>query len=281
MNGIYSFHLVSFAGGGRRADLSGYVKIICCGHPWLGLRRVRLFLCMGFVVFALGGQAAMDTWAAEFDADYSRIDHYTNEGGDFGFVLDQSSRPSVMRFDASPEILVLTSVPGPRGDTIYKLDNGTAILRQTLIGGMTLFDATRPEGRPVVKDGAGAPLVLPRKDPAQIRARARVLADRLSTKLNRDITFGMNWNAAPDDRLVLATLADAVELTAVALNRIADDDLGREALAARLSRITFLPGDAAQPELKAETLVIIYNGAKGVQGRLSSDALVRYLESVL
>ena len=228
-----------------------------------------------------GGPVPGFVLAAETDAAFTHIDHYTNDEGGFGFVLDQSSRPPVMKFDTSSEILVLRAVPGPRGDTIFKLDNGATILRQTLIGGMTLFDSSLSTGRPVVRDKGGDALTLPGKDPSQIRARTLVIAERLSVKLNRDITFKLNWNDAPDDRIALAIMADALEIVGLALTRVAEDALGREALATHLSQVIVAPGEVAKAELKEGILVITYDGAKGVQGRLSSDALVRYLEGVL
>jgi len=231
------------------------------------------------LILVFGGLSARPVRADEPEKFTPPIHHYAGDEG--GFVLDQSVNPPLLKFDRSTEILILKSVPGPRGDIIYKLDNGAIVLRQTMIGGMTVFDAARPEGRPVVKDRADKPLVLPPSDPDQIRARARALADELSVKLNRNITFEMNWNKSPDNGLALATLGDAVERTGAALNRIADDNLGREALAMRLSRIRITQGETAQATLSENILTITYDGTKGVLGRLSSDALVAYLESIL
>ena len=82
------------------------------------------------------------------------IAHYATIDGSTGFVLDRSRDEPALKFDSSLEIFVLVDVPGPRGDTIYKLDNGFAVLRHTNLGGMILFDDLRPEGRPVVRDRA-------------------------------------------------------------------------------------------------------------------------------
>ncbi len=224
---------------------------------------------------------AVAAGAADPGDKTARVAHYINEDGTIGFVFDRSRRPPLLRFDDSQEILVLTSVPAPRGDTIYKRENGETVLRQTIFGGMTLFAADRPEGLPVMRDRAAAPLTLPLRFPDQVEKRATALAMELSALLGNTVAVEVDWERAPTEKAGLATLADAVEITGLALKRLGEDDMGREALAARVRRVVFVPAGKATANLSGDTLTVTYVWSDGVEGRLSSYALVTYLESVL
>ncbi len=208
------------------------------------------------------------------------IVHYSTIDGSTGFVLDRSHDEPVLKFDSSLEMFILQDVPGPRGDTIYKLDNGFAVLRHTNLGGMILFDDLRPEGRPVMRDRVALRLTLPRRFPAQVKARAAVISKEISDLLGSEVVFEAEWEAIPS-RLGTATLADAVELTGIALKRLAEDDLARDVLAAHLRRVTFQAGDVVDARLINHTLAITFVWTQGMRGRFSSDALVRLLEAAL
>src|SRR5215469_708650 len=80
----------------------------------------------------------------------------TDEGGQF--ILDRSTPRPLLKFEDNPEIWVLQSAPGPRGDTIYRNDLGEEMLRATHMGGMTVFTETRPDGSAAALDGASPPL---------------------------------------------------------------------------------------------------------------------------
>jgi hypothetical protein len=213
-----------------------------------------------------------DAWSQEEPAGL--VGHYVNDEETFGFILDRASDPLAMRFDDS-------SVLGPRGDTIYKLDDGTTILRETNFGSITLFDETRPEGRPVVRDGDGESLELAKRFPAQIRARAVAISNELNAILDASITFEADWDAIPDLRLGTGTLGDAVENAGIALKQVAQDELGRTVLKNRIKRVTFTAGDVVSAKIVNETLAITYVWTLGIRGRLSSDALVGFLEEAL
>jgi len=241
----------------------------------LGAVRPLPLFSLLFLLLALD---ARPPFAAE-ELDET-VTHYVSDDGSIGFVLDSGDSTPILKFDTSLEIFVLESVPGPRGDTIYKLDNSFAVLRKTNIGGMILFDDVWPEGRPVVRDGPAEPLTLPQRFPAQVSARAAALGQAITEKVGSEIVFEADWDAVPS-QLGTATLADAVELAGMALLRLADDALARDALATRLKRVTFTPGDTLDIDLRGDTLVVTYVWTRGVHGRHSSDAIVRYLETVL
>ena len=55
------------------------------------------------------------------------------------FILDESGRQPLLRFDGDPEVWSLTVTQGPKGDLIYKNDLGQPVLKSTRWGGMILF----------------------------------------------------------------------------------------------------------------------------------------------
>ena len=65
-----------------------------------------------------------------------------------GFTLDVTGARPLLRFDRSTEIWVLRPTPAPRGDIIYRNDNGDQVLRVTPDGGVTLYTTAAPQGRP-------------------------------------------------------------------------------------------------------------------------------------
>jgi hypothetical protein len=78
-----------------------------------------------------------------------------------GFVLDVTGSRPLLRFDRSTEIWVLRPAPAPRGDIVYRNDNGDQVLRVTADGGMTLYTTAAPQGSPVSPSGEAAPLLAP------------------------------------------------------------------------------------------------------------------------
>ena len=65
------------------------------------------------------------------------------------------------------------------------------------------------------------------------------------------------------------------------MKRVAEDDLGRQALSEKIKRVTFTPSDVVGARIDGDTLAITYVWTLGVQGRLSSDSLFRFLEEAL
>ena len=68
-----------------------------------------------------------------------------DEGG--AFVIDNRDvRHPMLKFEDSPEVWVMSTSRGPRGDVLYKNDLGEPMLRATRLGGMTVFTDKRPGG---------------------------------------------------------------------------------------------------------------------------------------
>ncbi|OGN46905.1 MAG: DUF4908 domain-containing protein, partial [Caulobacterales bacterium GWE1_67_11] len=102
-----------------------------------------------------------------------------------GFVLDVTGSRPLLRFDRSTEIWVLRPAPAPRGDIVYRNDNGDQVLRVTADGGMTLYTTTAPQGSPVSPSGEAAPLLAPALTAVQLWNYIIRQSDRASRALGR------------------------------------------------------------------------------------------------
>jgi hypothetical protein len=181
------------------------------------------------------------------------VARYVDEDGDTSFVLDRSGAVTLMRFDDSPEIWVLTAQPGPRGDVIYKNDVGEPMLRATRLGGLTLFTGVHPGGAAAALVGE-APALRPSalmtpNALLQRLAQASAHASRAAQKL---VVFD-----APDVTPQTASLvADAATVAAEAIGAMARDPNQRRQLL-KLTKVVLLPGHKAQAVLDNGVLKVV------------------------
>src|SRR5579871_5709657 len=163
---------------------------------------------------------------------------YRDDDGDPAFVLDRSTAVTVVRFEDSPEIWVLTAQPAARGDLIYKNDVGETMLRATRVGGLTLFTTDHPTGAPVALVEETQPLrTAPIPNPAVFLRRMEWATLRASQALQRSISF-----QARDQTMESApAIADAAVVTSIAITEIAKRPDGKRVLA-RLISVTITGG---------------------------------------
>lgn len=76
-------------------------------------------------------------------------------------------------------------------------------------------------------------------------------------------------------------LADAIARAAAGMDMVARDATGARVLGARIDRVRFVAGAAPQLSLNGRTLVIGYDPAGGIAGRVSSSAVQHFLEENL
>ncbi len=243
-------------------------------------RPFSVHVCVAMIALMLG--VSWGAWMVVQAADSaSDVNHYVTEDGTGGFVLDLSGDDPLMRTDGSTEIAVLVSVPGPRGDTIYKYASGRTVLRQTNIGGITLFDRFYPEGRPVVRDSTAQPLVLIPLPLKAVQARATLLAGNLSNRVGTKLKIDVNWDAVPGGDSGAAALEDVMQVVAIGLRRISIDTMGKDAIADKIKTLRFMAADTINISLEKGILTVSYQWEKGVKGRPSSSDVVAYLNDVL
>lgn len=196
---------------------------------------------------------------------------YRDDDGDPAFVLDRSTAVTVVRFEDSPEIWVLTAQPAARGDLIYKNDVGETMLRATHVGGLTLYTSDHPAGAPVALVTEAQPLrPQPIGNPAAFLRRMEWATLRASQALQRNISF-----QAHDQTMETApAIADAAVVTSIAITEIAKRPDGKRVLA-RLISVTISGGRKVSVVLVNGVLEIVVAPTPGspfgdVTGRPSS-----------
>ena len=171
--------------------MSRILRLICVsrtserGFAWA-------ILVLAFVSLGVSVEPALSS-------DKERVStHYLSLDGQTGFVLDRTGADPLMRMDGSVETYILDEILGPRGDIIFKMEDGATILRQTNIGGVTLFDRYSPTGQPVIENGLAMPLSLKPVDAQTVRARAKIVAGNLSKRVGAELSItsdlgGHSW----------------------------------------------------------------------------------------
>ena len=230
----------------------------------------------------LGGAAGglAPAWAAPSlsDALHGREDsrranapavaRYVSETG-ASFVVDRSAGSRLLlKFENSPEVWVLDGHAAPRGDTIYKNDQGEAVLRATRLGGMTIFTDKQPDGAAAALVGETSPLRLARIGPAELIQHIRIAAARAGRAAQRqiDIEFAADSDSA-------SLIADAATAFSEAVIRIAGRADGRKLLS-NFGKIRIEA--AKKPSVKItdnKVLEIKVTPAMGLAGRPSSERI--------
>ena len=166
------------------------------------------------------------------------VGRYVDDDGDTVFILDRSSNMTLLRFEDSPEIWVLTPQPGPHGDTIYKNDVGEPMLRSTWLGGLTLFARGHTGGAAASLVGE-AQEIRPTQilSPSALLLRLAQASARSARMVQRPVEFD-----APDVTPMTASLiADAAVVATEAIGAAAQTPHGRQMLL-RLTKVTLLLG---------------------------------------
>ncbi|MGI9169359.1 MAG: DUF4908 domain-containing protein [Caulobacteraceae bacterium] len=191
-----------------------------------------------------------------------------------GLVLDRSGRRPLLKFDDSPEVWVLTSSRGPRGDIIYTNDLGEPFLRATKLGGMTVFTSRRPEGSAVALIAPCGPLRLSPIGPVALYNRLYQASARSSRAAQHLIGFD-----APDaDPGSDGLIADAAGLAVEAMGALSARS-GGKALLSRVGEVTLTPGPKPGVSLYGGVMTIVIAPAQGLAGRPSSERILRTLSA--
>ena len=179
------------------------------------------------------------------------------------------------------EIHLLTPTTGPRGDLIFKDNEGSTFLRIASYGGATVFWPGEKAGHAASKSfGDETSLRLPFADIATAERRARQATAELSALTGTPILIDLGQPAV-DETSGAAVLADAVARAASGVQRVADDPTGADVISKRVNKIKLIPAEVAEISLDGKALEVRYNPAADLQGRPSSAAVARFLENSL
>ncbi len=223
------------------------------------------------------------------------VERYVLTSDDRAFLFEERGRTARVRFlcppgdaridcrlDASgpsPEIYLLTATRGPRGDVIYKTDEGETLLRIAAYGGATVFWPGETQGIAASKSfGDDEPLMLAPQSYDTAQRRAQSASAQVSAIVGSAISFDVR---AGQRAAGAAVLADAVLTAAKGIAEVADDPIGARIIAERVRRVAFLPGAAPGVALNGSVLEILYVPKQDVRGRPSSAKVAHYLEQTL
>ena len=213
---------------------------------------------LGDVLF---GQSSADDRAGALPP----VARFVSEEGE-SFVLDRSTPTPMLRFEESPEVLVLSPSPASRGDVVYRDDLGEPVLRMTRLGGLTLFAHARPGGAPAAMAGHAPSLGrLPALSATSLVVRLYQASARASHAARRLIAFDAQ-EVTPGAE---AVFADAAGVTAEAVVRLSHRRDGAKVMA-RFNRVEFLPGRNADVQISNGAINVTVAPALGLAGRPSS-----------
>lgn len=195
------------------------------------------------------------------------------------------------------EIFPAMGARGPRGDIIYKSENGDVLLRIMSYGGATVFWPGKLNGEAASRSyGDDAALDLPPATLEDAMRRASLASAKLAQLIGRPIEFstGPAFTAATQVSMASASapatdspdasvLADAIVRVAAGMAAVALDQTGAKVLGQRIDRVAFVeaPGRTPGLSLKGKTLTVAYDPAADVAGRPSSRAVREFLENSL
>ncbi|PZT99222.1 MAG: DUF4908 domain-containing protein [Brevundimonas sp.] len=190
-------------------------------------------------------------------------------GNGQGFILDTSGSRALMRFERSTEVWVLRPTPAPRGDIIYRNDNGDQVLRVTPNGGVTLYTTATPQGSPASRVGEAQGLAGATLTGAQLVDYFMRQSYRASQAMGRLIVIDVDIQPGSEQ-----VAADTVSAASDAIVRMARSSNLRGQVE-RVRRVVVSDQGRPGVSLIQGTLRIVIDADAGVAGRPSSARIVR------
>jgi hypothetical protein len=242
-------------------------------------RPARRGLVLAFVVAASQSSPAEANWFGRVftfhlgarPASTAPPARYAIDTGG-AFILDRSGRGPLLKFSDSPEVWVLTTSRGPRGDVIFSDDLGRPLLRTTRLGGVTVFTHAHPEGSAAAEAGPSTPLRLSPMGPGQLFQRLAMASARASRAAGRPISFqALNADAGSS-----GVIADAALVASQAVVELSMRFHGRLILA-HVARVDFENGRSAAVVVHDGVIDITVAPTVGRGGRPSSARILRAL----
>jgi hypothetical protein len=180
------------------------------------------------------------------------------------FVLEQRGKEAIVKFEDSPEVMVLQAVPAQRGDTFLQNAAGENMFRRTEQGNLISYVDDK-DGAPASMAGYAAPLSAPPMAASLNEMRVNAAA-KLTKLAGHDVTiFGTAEFAKYE-----AWAAEALTNVVRGVER-ANGPAGR--VAAKLTAVRLAPAKSATVTFKDGELLLGVNPTEGYLGRPSSDQI--------
>ena len=202
---------------------------------------------------------------------------FTSEGGP-SFVLDESGRMPLLRYQGSSEIWVLRQTAGVRGDIYYRNDVGEVVLRATRLGGLTLYTAGAPGGLPCAFDNRSEALRLREHDAQSLFRHLLREAARggIAVRGSSSRRVGLEISALEVDDDSSSIVGDTATVAVDAIARLSSQAAGREQLSS-LRVISIDLGDRPNVRRDGSRLIVTIVPRLGPAGRPSSARVMRAL----
>ena len=204
--------------------------------------------------------------------------HYSSEFTPIGFILDLTGETPKLKFDGNEEILVLHWVPAAGGDRLLERDDHFVVVRISNLGGFTLFTQQNTKGVPVAPDRMPVqPLQSNAPSIAEVRYYASRIMAQARAETGREVFLDANWDEAARSSVIRALLFDSVRNAGSALLEWIRTQPGRNSAGVTLRRIHFVAGPQGLPYRQGDTLVVIFTPGQGLNGRPTSNTILRQL----
>lgn len=191
---------------------------------------------------------------------------YEDAASQRSFVLEQRGREAIVKYEDSPEVMVLEAIPAQRGDTFLRNDAGQVMFRLTEQGNLVSY-VDNKNGAPAAMAGLVAPLNAPPMTASLNEMRVNA-ASRLSKLAGHDVTifgaaeFANNEQWAAE---ALSAMVRGVERSNGLAGRVAAKLNAVRLVSARSASVTFRDGE----------LVLGINPAEGYLGLPTSEAVAQ------
>jgi hypothetical protein len=182
------------------------------------------------------------------------------------FVLEQRGREAIVKYEDSPEVMVLEAIPAQRGDTFLRNDAGQVMFRLTEQGNLVSY-VDNKNGAPAAIAGLVAPLNAPPMTASLNEMRVNAAA-RLTKLAGHDVTIFGAAEFANDERWAaeaLSAMVRGVERSNGLAGRVAAKLDAVRLTSARSANVTFKDGE----------LVLGINPAEGYLGLPTSEAVAQ------
>ncbi len=195
---------------------------------------------------------------------------YVAESGE-NFIFDRSGTRPLFRFERRQETWALRPTPAPRGDTIYRNDQGAQVLRVTPEGGVTLYTVAAPNGTPASVAGPAPALAQPALGPVQLFNLMQTRSAMVTRALGRIVRINLSGDRSEQ------LCVEALVISTDAVLRMARSATRRDQLA-DLRSITIVEGGAMSVRFRNGDLRIVVDPDQGIDGRPSSTRVIQAFE---
>lgn len=194
---------------------------------------------------------------------------YVAESGE-NFIFDRSGSRPLFRFERRQETWALRPTPAPRGDTIYRNDQGAQVLRVTPEGGVTLYTVAAPNGTPASVAGPAPALTQPSLGPVALFNLMQTRSAMVTRALGRIVRINLSGDRSEQ------LCVEALVISTDAVLRMARSATRREQLSG-LRSITIQEGGTMSVRYRNGDLRVVVDPDRGIEGRPSSARIIQAL----